>query len=271
MAGVGVAGDAGRRRRSTSLSEKELALLESTIGVARYRVLARRPLTILAGPRAYLPGLCGALVAFSVGYRHGLLDGILSALIGGVALLLSLAVHEAGHLLFSRRAKGIEPRLLVMRSSGGVSIVEGRLEDARGAAMFAAGGPIASVVLTIVYVAGALAVAWQPLQIGLVLSAGLNVLLLIVNLLPVAPMDGFALFRSAVWAEVGSRAEAERRALTWSRVVLFTFLSLSILVLMSDRVTGAAALCLLAALTVQHRAAARTVCAPGKSRADQLL
>src|SRR4051794_40644092 len=190
MSGVGVA---DHRGRSTSLSDADLALLEATIGVDRYRVLARRPLTILMGPRAYLPGVCGALIAFAIAYPHGRFDAVTSAIIGGLALLVSLAVHEAGHLLFSRSAKGIEPRLLVMRSSGGVSIVEGRCEDARGAAMFAAGGPIASIVLTIVYVWAGLAIPWEPLQIGLLLAAMLNLLLLIVNLLPVAPMDGFAL------------------------------------------------------------------------------
>ena len=47
--------------------------------------------------------------------------------------------------------------------------------------------------------------------------AALNTLVLLVNLLPVAPSDGYALFRSALWAETGSRAEAERRAIAWSR------------------------------------------------------
>jgi len=257
MAGVGVADRSDR----SSLSDSERELLAATIGVDRYRVLSRRPLTILLGPRAYLPGVCAGLVAFAVTYHHGLVAATAAGVIGGVALLVSLAVHEAGHLLFSRGANGIEPRLLVMRSSGGVSIVEGRCEDARSAAMFAAGGPIASLLLTGTYIEAGLVVPWEAMRAGLLLSAVLNLLLLVVNLLPVAPMDGFALFRSAVWAEVGSRAEAERRAITWSRVVLFSGLSISLLVLITDRLTGAAALCLLGTLAAQHRAAARQVVA----------
>ena len=107
---------------------------------------------------------------------------------------------------------------------------------------------------------GGLLVPMGPVHEALLLTAFLNVLLLVVNLLPVAPLDGFALFRSAVWAEVGNRAEAERRAIVWSRVVLFFGLSMSLLVLTSShRSTGVAALCVLATLTAQHRAAARRV------------
>jgi Zn-dependent protease len=251
------------------LSEADLALLEATIGVDRYRVLTRRPVTVLVGPRGYLPGLCGGLVAFAITYsRDGALSATATGIIGGLALLFSLAVHEGGHLLFSRAARGVEPRLLVMRSSGGVSIVQGRCEDARGAALFAAGGPIASLILTAAFIEVALVAPWEPLRIGLLLAAMLNVLLLIVNLLPVAPMDGFALFRAGVWAEVGSRAEAERRAITWSRVVLFSGLSLSLMVLTTDRLGGAAALCVIGTLTAQHRAAARRA---AEATADQQL
>jgi Zn-dependent protease len=254
-------GVAGLRRRSSALTEADVALLEATVGVQRYRVIARRPLTIAIGPRAYVPGLCSALIAFVFTYHDGPLTAIATAFLAGVALLVSLAVHEAGHLLFGMGARGIQGRMLVMRSSGGASIVQGRFADARSAAVFAAGGPVASMMLTVAFIYAGLLIPIGPVRDALLLTAYLNVLLLVVNLLPVAPLDGFALFRSAVWAEVGNRAEAERRAITWSRIVLFSGVSMSLLVLTSHHVTGVAALCVLATLTAQHRAAARRVVA----------
>ena len=241
------------------MSESDKALLAASIGIDRYRVIARRPVTIAVGPRAYLPGLCCALLAFVVAYHQGPLTALAAAFLGGIALLASLAVHEAGHLLFSRGARGIEPRMLVMRSSGGVSIVEGRCADARSAAMFAAGGPLASLVLSIAFITCGLLAPFAVVRVALLVAAVLNVLFLGLNLLPVAPMDGFALFRSAVWAEVGNRAEAERRAIKWSRIVLLAGLYFSLIMMTSDRLVGLAALCVLATLTAQHRAAARLV------------
>jgi Zn-dependent protease len=253
-------GVASLRHRPSALTEADRALLEATVGVERYRVVARRPLTIAIGPRAYVPGLCSAGIAFVLSYHEGLAASVATALLAGVALLVSLAVHEAGHLLFGMGARGIQARMLVMRSSGGASIVQGRFADARSAAVFAAGGPVASMLLTVALVYAGLLIPIGPVQAALLLTAFLNVLLLLVNLLPVAPLDGFALFRSAVWAEIGNRAEAERRAITWSRIVLFSGLSVTLLVLTtSHRSMGIAALCVLAALTAQHRAAARRV------------
>jgi Zn-dependent protease len=249
------------------LTEADIELLEATVGLERYRVIARRPLTIAIGPRFYVPGLCSAAIAFAFSYHEGALTAAATAFLAGFALLVSLAVHEAGHLMFGMGARGIQPRMLVMRSSGGVSIVQGRFADARSAAVFAAGGPVASMLLTIAFVAAGLLIPIGPVHDALLLTAALNILLLLVNLLPIAPMDGFALFRSAVWAEVGNRAEAERRAITWSRVVLFSGLSISLILMTSDRITGAAALFLLATLTAQHRAAARRVLpAPAEDR-----
>ena len=179
-------------------------MLAATVGEGRYRVLTRWPLTVAFGPRAWLPGLAGALLAFGLLHGRGLLAGLGAAAIAGVALLLGIAVHEAGHLVASRDVLGVRPRMLLMRSSGGVSIVEGRFEEPNGAARFAAGGPIATVIFTAALGAAALLVPAGPLRVGLLVPAILNGAMLGVNLLPVAPTDGYALLRSAVWEKVGA-------------------------------------------------------------------
>ena len=189
-------------------------------------------------PRAWLPGLAGAVLAFAMLHGQGLLAGLGAAAIAGVALLLGIAVHEAGHLVASRDVLGVRPRMLLMRSSGGVSIVEGRFKEPSGAARFAAGGPIATLIFTTALAAAALLVPAGPLSVGLLVPAILNGAMLGVNLLPVAPTDGYALFRSAVWEKVGSRAQAERCAIAWSRVVIAVGLSISVLVFAMNKLYG---------------------------------
>jgi Zn-dependent protease len=234
------------------LSAKEQALLADTVGAGRYRVVTRWPLTVAFGPHAWLPAFGGGVCGFALSYRHGLWFALVAASVAGAAEMVSLATHEAGHLLSSRVAPGVSPRMLLMRSSGGVAIVEGRFTEPGGAAAFAAGGPIATVVFTIVLVLAAVLVAPSSVSLGLLVAAFLNTLILAVNLLPVAPTDGYALFRSAVWAETGSRAEAECRALAWSRVVLAWGLSVALLVLAVDKLYGVLAVVMLSSLTAQH-------------------
>ncbi len=199
-------------RENRSLLPKEQRLLAATVGTQRYRVLTRRPLTVAFGPQSWLPGVLGAVVAASVSFKHGLWFVLAAAAVAGAALMLSVAAHEVGHFLASRHARGVRPRMLLMRSSGGVSIVEGRFEEARGAAIFAAGGPLGTVFVTIAIFDVARLLPSGGLPIGLYAAALVNLLMLLVNLLPVAPMDGYALFRSGIGPgqEVGPRQSAGR-------------------------------------------------------------
>ena len=244
------------RRISSPLNANETALLEA-IGVSPkgYRVLLRRPLTIALGRRAYLPGVAVALLTFAVSYKNGD-PSVLAAAIAAVVMTLSLVAHEGGHLLLGRHAKGVTPRMIVLRSTGGVSVIEGRYDTARGAALFAAGGPLATGIFAAALVLAGLQLS-APLRTALLLPAVLNALLLGANLLPLAPMDGYMLFRSAVWAEVGSRAEAERRAMQWSRALLGWAMCCSLVVLDRNPMYGLLALFLVSTFALQHHAAAR--------------
>lgn len=236
----------------------ERKLLEATVGPGQYRVLTRWPLTIAFGPRAYGPALMGALIALGVGARHSVGTGAVAAAIAGAGTAVAVAAHEAGHLLSSRHVRGLIPRILLLRGSGAAAIVEGRFQDPRGAALFAAGGPLASLLFTVVYITAAVVVPWQPAAIGFYVTGLLTALVLALNLLPVAPTDGYALFRSLLWAETGSRDEAERRALAWSRVVLAAGIVIALeLAARHDDTSALAVLLVLVALTVQHHAVAR--------------
>ena len=122
----------------------EARLLEATVGPGRYRVVTRWPLTIALGPGAYAPALVCAVIGFSVGFGRGLGPAFLAGAIAGIAIAVAVVAHEAGHLIFARHVRGLVPRILLLRGSGGASIVEGKFQSPRGAAVFAAGGPIAT-------------------------------------------------------------------------------------------------------------------------------
>jgi Zn-dependent protease len=115
--------------------------------------------------------------------------------------------------------------------------------------------------VTIAAVSAAGLIPFGAVAAGLFAAALVNVVMLVVNLLPVAPMDGYALFRSVIWAETGSRVEAERRAIEWSRVVLVSGLSIAVLVLAVDRLSGVLVLIMLTTLTAQHHLAVRAAAA----------
>jgi Zn-dependent protease len=243
-------------RLSSPMNATETQFVEA-IGMKPSRVLIRRPLTVAFERHFYLPGLLAATLTFVISSRHGFLGAAAAAAIAGVVFTLSLVAHEFGHLVLGRRARGITPRILLMRSAGGVAIVEGRYADARGAALFAAGGPLATLAVALGLVAGGLMLPVGPFATSLILPAALNLILLAVNLLPVAPTDGYLLIRSAFWASGDSRNDAERRAIRWSRRMLVFGFFISLLMLWGDPQLGMVALAVCASFVVQHRAAAR--------------
>jgi len=242
-----------------SPSASETELLEATVGPGDYRVLTRRPLTIVFGRGAFVPAFVAGLLGFLIAVHLGLGAAAVSAVIAGAGLALALAAHEAGHLLAGRHIRGLAPRILLLRRGGGASIVEGRFEGPRGAAAFAAGGPLASLALTVAYAIGATFAPWTAVRLGLYVPSLMNALLLGVNLLPIAPTDGYALLRSALWAEIGSRTEAEHRALAWSRVVLALGLVVSLELMVSHQLAAVLAVFAIATLTIQHHAVAKRV------------
>ena len=253
-----------RRQYDDEPDASEARLLAATVGPGHYRVLTRRPLTVALGPGAHAPALaCGAL-GFAIGLRYGLIGALVAGGITALAMELSVAAHEAGHLLFGRHVRGITPRILLLRRSGGAAIVEGRFSDARGAALFAAGGPLVSAALTVAYAAAASFMPSAAVRTGFLLPAAATAFLLLLNLLPVAPTDGYALFRSALWAEIGSRAEAERRAIAWSRAVLAFGLAVTLELFRWQDAAAFAALAAVTALTVQHHLVFRRLAAEAR-------
>ena len=220
------------------------------------RVLTRRPLTVAFSRWFWGPAFALGILVDERWYRVGQYSAFAAAILCAFALVLGPIVHEGGHLWSARTIEGITPRILLVRSVGGVAIVEGRYQDARGAARFAAGGLLGTLAYVASLLTLGLLVPGGAFRMALLLPAVINAGLLIVNLVPVAPSDGYLIFRSGLWASLGSRAEAEERALRWSRCLLVYCLYFALLVFTHGTKNGLLALGLVATLVASHCVAA---------------
>jgi len=148
--------------------------------------------------------------------------------LGAVAALLlfvSVLIHELSHSFVAQRL-GIGVRSITLFIFGGISNIEGEPHSARDELLISAAGPVASVVLGIVF--GALLVlvggANQALAALLSYLALTNILLAIFNLIPGFPLDGGRVFRSIVWGITGSFARATRIASILGQVIAYIFI-----------------------------------------------
>ncbi len=139
----------------------------------------------------------------------------------------SILLHELGHALAARR-EGIEVAGIDLFIFGGVMKMS--REGGSAGAMFriAAAGPAATLLIVLATGAAGAAVSGLPaisdaarLDAGggttaveqlLALAVGLNVILLVFNLIPALPLDGGQILRAAVWGATRDRAKGTRVA-----------------------------------------------------------
>jgi Zn-dependent protease/predicted transcriptional regulator len=161
------------------------------------------------------------LLGFSLGSRtlpllapgHSRGAYTVAALLGAIALMLSLLLHEAAHAVIARR-KGVTVENMTLWALGGVTRMG---QPATPAAMLwiSASGPLASLLLGGIGI-GAFAVAaglhWTIVAAVLLWVGSANVLLGVFNLLPAAPLDGGRVLQAALWRHSGDRERATRAA-----------------------------------------------------------
>jgi stage IV sporulation protein FB len=172
-------------------------------------VLLRRPCPVTVGwsgiaPIVLLGGLFG-LIAAQVGAPV-----VAAALVGAVCGPLSLVVHELGHLGIARKVDGVRPIGVSLMWGGAATRLEGRYLRGRDQIMVALAGPAASIAL-----AAALIPAFHlPLPLGVrdvvLLLLLFNVVVALVNLIPVEPLDGYKVVVGLLWSTLGSEASARR-------------------------------------------------------------
>jgi Zn-dependent protease len=135
----------------------------------------------------------------------GLSDGdyLAMAVVAALLFFTSLLLHELGHALQARR-EGVEIEGINLWLFGGVAQFKGSFPSAGAEFRIAIAGPLVTLVIGALFVAGA-GIGGLPSAVdGVVAWVGYtNVLLLAFNLLPALPLDGGRVLRSALWQARG--------------------------------------------------------------------
>jgi Zn-dependent protease len=173
-------------------------------------MLVRRPVPIVVTPGGLVPVGLFALVfvVFSGGSKPSVLAA--AALLGGVGGVVSLIVHELGHVSVARRLSGVKPAKITLISLGAATHLRGSYRSGRDQARMALGGPEASLAFALALSLPLLLPAPVWLKLGALGLALLNVLIAVLSMLPVHPLDGHKLIVGLVWWAVGSEARARR-------------------------------------------------------------
>jgi Zn-dependent protease len=123
----------------------------------------------------------------------------------GVAAIyvLSIVAHELGHLVAARRA-GVDVAAMELNATGGfVEMADDDALTAGGLATIAGAGPLVTACLALISGTALAVLGWPltgmrvdhgsaPVGVGRILSAAfeLNLFCLVVNLVPIRPLDG---------------------------------------------------------------------------------
>src|SRR3954454_8360268 len=112
-------------------------------------MLVRWPVPIVLSRGALVPLIVFALmfVAFSGGSKPFVLAA--AALLGGVGGVVSLIVHELGHVSVARRLSGVTPEKVSVMCFGAAAHLDGSYRNGREKARMALGGPEASFVFAL--------------------------------------------------------------------------------------------------------------------------
>lgn len=136
-------------------------------------------------------------------------------------LFTSLLLHELSHSLVAR-AKGLEVTGITLFMFGGVSQLQEEPKRPSDEFLIAVVGPVASVLLGLVFLA--LQMAFPVGSLGHVAAGWLgriNVALAIFNLLPGFPLDGGRILRAGIWGATKDFRRATRVASFMGSVVAF--------------------------------------------------
>jgi Zn-dependent protease len=202
-------------------------------------VLVRWPVPIVLSSGALVPLGVFALIflAFSGGSKPSVLAA--AALLGGVGGVVSLIVHELGHVSVARRLSGVTPKRVSVMSLGAAAHLEGSYRNGREQARIALGGPEASFVFALALAVPLLLPAPSGLKVGALALALLNVGIGGLSLLPIHPLDGHKVVVGLVWWAVGSEDRARRIIRRVGTGLLAVDLSFAVLLLAERPVLGA--------------------------------
>ena len=216
-------------------------------------MLVRWPVPIVLSRGAFVPLGVFALifVAFSGGSKPSVLAA--AALLGGVGGIVSLIVHELGHVSVAKRLAGVRPKKVSVMSLGAAAHLEGSYRNGREQARIALGGPGASFAFALALAVPIFLPAPTGLKVGALGLALLNLGIGGLSLLPIHPLDGHKLLVGLVWLAVGSEERARRIIKRVGTGMLAVDLSFAVLLLAERPVVGATVIAVAAVAYGQKR------------------
>ena len=173
-------------------------------------MFAQLPVPIVVSRGALVPVAVFALIflGFSGVSGAGALATV--AVVGGLGGVLSLIVHELGHVSVASRLSGVRTEKVEVMSLGASAHFDGSYRNGREQVRMALGGPEASLAFALALGAPVFLPAPFLLRVALLGLALLNVAIAALSLLPFHPLDGHKLIVGLVWWAIGSEEDARR-------------------------------------------------------------
>ena len=173
-------------------------------------MFAQLPVPIVVSRGALVPVVVFALIFMGLSGVSGAGALATVAVVGGLGGVLSLIVHELGHVSVARRLSGVRPEKVAVMSLGAAAHFDGSYRNGREQVRMALGGPEASFVFAFALGVPVFLPAPFLLKVVLLGLAILNVAIGALSLLPFHPLDGHKLIVGLVWWAVGSEEDAKQ-------------------------------------------------------------
>jgi Zn-dependent protease len=146
------------------------------------------------------------LVAYGLGGGDGSWRNWLESASCVALLVGSVAVHEMGHVILARHL-GLTVKQVTLTAFGGLTEYEGVTPSPLGDGLIAAAGPLASALLAATLLATRLAIGGSDVEsVPSVLTFGVftNVVITLVNLVPLPTLDG-GMLTASLWKAMTHR------------------------------------------------------------------
>jgi Zn-dependent protease len=153
-----------------------------------------------------------------------------------LAFLASAIAHELAHAVVARR-RGLDPGPVTVFFFGGSASLEPEADDPEAEAAIALAGPIVSVSIGTVTLAGTalaeLAGVFGSTGVGtlFLLLATLNLILGFLNLVPAYPLDGGRLARAVAWRRSGDARSGARAVVRSGRLIGWSLVGVALAVI----------------------------------------
>jgi Zn-dependent protease/predicted transcriptional regulator len=158
-----------------------------------------------------------ALITWSLGAAYypdevdGIAPGAAYALgfVSALLLFASILLHELGHAVIARR-HGVQIEEIDLWLLGGVAKLSGSPRHATDELRYAIAGPVVTVGVIVLFAIGAALSASAPEALRALIryQLGVNILILLFNLLPAFPLDGGRVLRALLWQRTGDMTRA---------------------------------------------------------------